>query len=367
MYHSDYIGLYVHIPFCKDRCNYCDFVSYTDLSLVEDYFESLLKEITIWSQYVGKVSLNSIYVGGGTPSDIPLKYLEKTFDTISKSFNLCDPEITVEINPKFRYFYELRNLGVNRISMGLQAADDTVLKAVNRRHSVSEFRETCREAMNYFENINIDFIIGLPFESEQTIWNNLKVINEYNPKHVSVYILESKQEFLDQDTLADHHESFISALLENGYERYEISNFAYPGYQCKHNLKYWNNEDYIGIGVSAGGHIGLKRYVNSSNILLYMECLKNGKFAFEYFKENSPLDELKETLFMGLRLSNGIKIDKLMQLSPELKIDELTSILNGYLIYDQESLRLSSTGKDFSKFVLSKIIDENILLHVIGR
>ncbi|HBT25769.1 MAG TPA: coproporphyrinogen III oxidase, partial [Pseudothermotoga sp.] len=156
-------------------------------------------------------------------------------------------------------------------------------------------------------------------------------------------------------------------LLENGYERYEISNFAYPGYQCKHNLKYWNNEDYIGIGVSAGGHIGLKRYVNSSNILLYMECLKNGKFAFEYFKENSPLDELKETLFMGLRLSNGIKIDKLMQLSPELKIDELTSILNGYLIYDQESLRLSSTGKDFSKFVLSKIIDENILLHVIGR
>ncbi|KUK20139.1 MAG: Putative oxygen-independent coproporphyrinogen III oxidase, partial [Pseudothermotoga lettingae] len=206
----------MHIPFCKDRCNYCDFVSYTDLSLVEDYFESLLKEITIWSQYVGKVSLNSIYVGGGTPSDIPLKYLEKTFDTISKSFNLCDPEITVEINPKFRYFYELRNLGVNRISMGLQAADDTVLKAVNRRHSVSEFRETCREAMNYFENINIDFIIGLPFESEQTIWNNLKVINEYNPKHVSVYILESKQEFLDQDTLADHHESFISALLENG-------------------------------------------------------------------------------------------------------------------------------------------------------
>ncbi|HEY8543175.1 MAG TPA: radical SAM family heme chaperone HemW [Pseudothermotoga sp.] len=371
MSRSKSLGLYVHIPFCKSRCSYCDFVSYTDFSHVESYFNCLNKEIEMWSKLLGKKRIDTVYIGGGTPSDVPIEYISKLLKNVEKTFHLVDPEITVEINPNFSRFADLKNLGINRLSIGLQAADDTVLKAVRRRHSVYDFQKAYESASVYFDNVNVDFIIGLPQESHQTITRDFELVERYRPKHVSVYILEIHTENavvsqVDQDNTAIRHEIFVNELERLGYERYEISNFSLPGYRCKHNLKYWYNDDYLGIGVSAGGHVKSKRYVNVSNLHRYIEMINGGRFAFEYFHENSSFEELRETLFMALRLCDGVEIRRLKKLSPKINVYRLIEMFPGQLIFDRNRLKMSKSGMDFSCTLLSEIIDTDTLLRVTG-
>lgn len=371
MSHSEGLGIYVHIPFCKSRCSYCDFVSYTDFSYVESYFKYLNKEIKMWSELLGRRKIDTVYIGGGTPSDVAIEHISRLLNCIEKNFYLVDPEITIEVNPNFSHFADLKNMGINRLSIGLQAADDIVLKAVRRRHSVYDFEKAYESADNYFDNVNIDFIIGLPYESHQTIVNDLEVIRRYRPKHVSVYILEAHKENEiisqeKQDSIAINHELFVNELEKLGYERYEISNFSLPGYRCKHNLKYWYNDDYIGIGVSAGGHIESKRYVNVSRLQDYFELIEVKKFAFEYFHDNDSFEELRETLFMSLRLCDGVDIRKLKRTVPQINIHKLIEMFPGQLILDRNRLKMTKSGMDFSCTLLSEIIDKDTLLRVTG-
>ncbi len=325
----------------------------------------------MWSKSLNKPVVDTVYIGGGTPSDVPIEYLHRLFVVIEKSFNLTNPEITIEVNPKAMQFNEFRILGVNRLSIGLQAADDEVLKTVNRRHTFLDFQRTFDEACCYFENINIDFILGLPKETDKTLENDLRVIENYKPKHVSVYILETDSEKnrnlrIDEDLTAMHHEIFTSELQKMGYVRYEISNFSLPAYRCRHNVKYWNNENYIGVGASAGGHIGLKRYVNSSNLLEYFHQIEQGENPFEYFSENTPYEELRETLFMGLRLCEGVELEKLEKLKPGIDFRTLVEKFPTELILEHGRLRLSKKGMDFSHTLLSEIMHESVLSGATG-
>ncbi|AEH51019.1 radical SAM family heme chaperone HemW [Pseudothermotoga thermarum] len=352
-------GLYIHVPFCKSRCTYCDFVSYTDFSLVKEYFEAVKIELEMWSKELEMPKVTSIYVGGGTPSDVDFEYLSEILLEVEKLFALDNPEITVEINPKCSFIEKLAESKVNRISVGLQAADDNVLKKVKRRHSVSDFKKTWEIVCKYFENTNVDFIVGLPAESDLTILNNIEIVRTYKPKHVAVYVLEKENDIrktLEDEAVCERYERFLQALEEMGYVRYEISNFSLPGYECKHNMKYWKNENYVGVGVSAGGHIGFTRYVNTKDLKLYIKMMKAGKHPYEYYQQNDPFQEAKETIFMGLRIAEGVDLEKIKKLLPELNVRNLVEGLYDFVEFDEKHLRLSKKGMNQSGWVIGEIV-----------
>lgn len=330
---SDDVGLYVHVPFCRSRCSYCDFVSYTDFSLVDEYFKALWREIELWASLLPEVRVGSIYFGGGSPSDVPFELLEKTVNLITKCFRLkSDIEFTIEINPNCGFPVEkLKLLGVNRVSVGLQAADDSVLQRVGRRHTVNDFFRAF-EAAKSFAKVNVDFIVGLPGENDRTIEEDVCVVGKLKPDHVSIYLLETHESDLNQPLYEEvevRYERFVESVQSIGYLRYEISNFALNGNFCKHNLKYWRNEDYIGLGIAAGGHLGRIRYVNTSRMVEYVSRIWKEEFAFEYFSENDELQELKENLFMGLRLREGISVERLRSLCPAFDPEVLFSKPSG--------------------------------------
>lgn len=368
---SDEVGLYVHVPFCKSRCSYCDFVSYTDFSLVDEYFKALWREIELWTSLLPEVRVGSIYFGGGSPSDVPFELLEKTVGLIAKRFHLKrDAEFTVEINPNCGFPVEkLKLLGVNRVSIGLQAADDSVLHRVRRRHTVSDFFRVFEVAKS-FARVNVDFIVGLPDESDRTIDEDVRVVERLKPDHVSIYLLETHEPSLNQspcEEVEGRYERFVESVQSIGYLRYEISNFALNGNFCRHNLKYWRNEDYIGLGIAAGGHLGRIRYVNTSKIGEYASRIWKGEFAFEYFSENDELQELKESLFMGLRLREGVSVERLRSLYPAFDPEVLFSDLLGELLrLEGGFLRLTEKGFDLSARVLADVIDR-ISSTAVGR
>lgn len=364
------VGLYIHVPFCRSRCLYCDFISYTDLSKVEGYFEALWKEIELWSEVLMPLNVETIYMGGGSPSDVPFDLIERTFARIQDCFELKGGlEFTVEINPSCDFVEKLRLLNVNRVSIGLQAADDTVLRRVSRRHSLNDFFRTFELAKN-FAKLNIDFIVGLPGESEKTIDNNVEVVERLKPDHVSIYLLEVHEKKLETppyDVVMERYERFVEAVESMGYSRYEISNFALDGNFCNHNLKYWRNEDYLGIGVAAGGHLGRVRYVNTSNLQDYTLRITDGELPFEYFSKNNDVQELKETIFMGLRLSEGVSLERLKKVCARFDPQVLFSDLLGELLELHEGrLKLTKEGFDRSSQVLANVIDR-ISSMAVGR
>ncbi|WP_461768228.1 radical SAM family heme chaperone HemW [Pseudothermotoga sp.] len=367
---SDSMGLYIHVPFCRSRCIYCDFVSYTDFSKVEEYFEALWKELKLWSEHFSSLSIDTIYIGGGSPSDVPFNFLERTLSHVQNFFSLKnDPEVTVEINPNCEFVEKLKLLGVNRVSIGLQAADETVLRRAGRRHSLGDFFKAFERARN-FAKMNVDFIVGLPGESEETINNDIRTIEELKPDHVSIYLLEVHEKRLEtpsRDVMMERYERFVEATQSMGYFRYEISNFALNDKFCRHNLKYWRNENYLGVGVSAGGHLGNIRYVNTPDLHDYVLRISRGELAFEYFSRNDTVQELKETIFMGLRLSEGVSVRRLKKICPWFDPNALFSDLFGELLeLHDDRLRLTKEGFDRSCEVLADVIDR-ISSMAVGR
>jgi len=330
----------------------------------------LWKEIELWSRFLPKVRVGTIYIGGGSPSDVPFELLEKTLERIRRMFLIADDfEFTIEVNPNCEFVERLESLSVNRVSIGLQAADDEVLKRVKRRHSVDDFFRTYEIAKS-FAKVNVDFIVGLPTESDRTIEKDVRIVEMLKPDHVSIYLLETHEIELKtsvDQVVEDHYGRFVEAVKAMGYHRYEISNFALSGSFCRHNLKYWRNQDYVGLGVAAGGHLGRIRYVNSSRLDEYIAKLKNEDFAFDHFSKNDDLQELKETIFMGLRLSEGVSVERLRRLWRTFDPEELFSDLLGeFLEIKGESLRMTERGFDLSAGVLADVIDR-ISLMAVGR
>lgn len=315
-------GLYVHIPFCLSKCTYCDFYSVAiDTNLIDSYVDALVKEIELASIKNNGVTIDTIYFGGGTPSVLPLSHLEKIIASIYKNFKVDIKEFTIEANPATKIdFAEYRNFGIDRISLGVQSLDDRLLKIIGRKHNSSIALNSIDEANKYFDKVSCDLMVGLPTQTLEQVKYSANVISS-KVKHVSMYMLKLSNEVKmaeqiskgifslpDDDTFVDFYEEAYSIFKSNGLSRYEISNFSISGYESLHNLKYWNREEYIGLGASAHGFIGNIRYYNPSNLKDYIAGINYGNG-----KEISEIIDYKTALFekimLAFRLPSGIDIE----------------------------------------------------------
>ena len=321
-------GLYVHVPYCIQKCNYCDFVSFALTKSRQKYPAYVEKEIRIkkvgWDSFV----FDSIYIGGGTPSLLSKIQLEIILTAMQQNFTFVDRDIekTIEVNPETitkQVADDLFALGFTRISMGVQSCDDIVLKNSGRIHNT----KTAEKAFKFlreagFKNINLDFILGLPEEREETIDMNLAKIKELSPEHISLYSisvskntplhkqLQKKETSLPcEDDFVYRWEWYIRELKLMGYEHYEISNFAKKGKQSKHNLHYWHGDPYLGLGVSAVSADSEKRYTNTKDIDLYFKKLDQNESPVTHTEILDAKIRQKESVMLGLRLlQEGVSI-----------------------------------------------------------
>ncbi|MBO8160985.1 MAG: radical SAM family heme chaperone HemW [Thermosipho sp. (in: Bacteria)] len=352
------VSLYIHIPFCKKKCYYCDFVSFTKGS-VENYINALLNEIDLYNQELLR-GVRTLYIGGGTPSFINEHYIKVIVEKLEKFLEL--EEFTIEVNPdsfdkhKAEYY---KSLGVNRISIGIQSFDDQVLLKSGRSHNSKQALEAYKIATNFFDNVSVDFIIGLPGESWRSIENIVDFIRVYMPPHISVYLLELHEgthiyKFYKKlpDEAYERYDAILKFLKSYGYERYEISNFTINKRYSKHNLVYWANLDYIGLGISAGGHIRNLRYNNVSTFEKYYTLLKQKKLPIDYQAFNSVERETLESLFMMLRTKWGIDKNLIANL-PKLDL-VLKFLSNKFSFFD--GVKLDDTGMDFSNLFFGELL-----------
>lgn len=331
------IGIYIHIPFCTKKCFYCDFVSYENKeNLIQEYIDTVCLEILQNAEILSEYNISTIYFGGGTPSLIKVEYIEKILNTL-KLFVTDEKEIkeiTIEVNPNSASLDKLEkyyNIGINRLSIGLQSTHDKILRNIGRLHTFNDFKEVLKNANAIgFKNISLDLIYPLPGLNlsgfEETLNSVIKLKDEFNIKHISVYNLEvhenTRLDFLlkegfvslcNEDEEYKMREELNKKLQENGFVKYEISNYAYPGFESKHNLCYWNQEKYIGFGVNASSFFNLKRYKNTSNIDKYIDGIKNNKNIVVETEELDKLSLMKEYIILKLRLSKGIDISEFKQ------------------------------------------------------
>jgi len=324
-------NLYIHIPFCKSKCHYCNFISFANKNeFIKPYFAALRQEIEYYFEECIASSqaprndnnlLETIYIGGGTPSVVDFVFYKDLFKFLSGLINISpNAEITMEINPgtvDLDYLKNIRDLGINRLSIGVQSFDDKILKRINRIHNSEEAIKTVNLAQEAgFENISIDLIYGLP---EQTSENWEKTLNQaltLGINHISTYGLkiEENTEFFRQQpkNLPDDEQQSriylktIEIFENNGFNHYEISNFSKKGFESRHNLCYWKNQEYFGFGLSAHGYLDGIRYSNTENLEEYLE--NPTKRAFE--NPVTPSERIEEAIFLGLRLVEGINTEE---------------------------------------------------------
>jgi len=318
-------GIYLHIPFCKSRCSYCDFATdvFKNEEAVARYVSALEKEIESFSQPTE--TIDTIYFGGGTPSLLAPPQLEKILNSIHKKFSV-EPniEITMEMNPATvtpETLKSYKSLGVNRASFGAQTFDDAELKRLGRRHSANDVRETIELLRGAgFDNVSFDLIAGLPRQTLVDWERNLDEALKLKPEHLSLYLLEihegtplaeqirsRRQPLPDEDLAGEMYELITRKTAEQGYEQYEISNFSLPDYASKHNSKYWRCEPVYAFGVSAHSFDGKYRYANERDTAKYVNLIEANDSA-EVFREETNL--ASEFIFLGLRLSKGIKLNE---------------------------------------------------------
>ncbi len=321
-------GIYIHIPFCKQKCTYCDFASFPkELGKAESYFACLYRELEGRAkQYEGKV-FDTVYIGGGTPSVVDEKFIVGALKQVRKQFKLAEnPEITIELNPGTvdeKKIKAYKQAGVNRFSVGLQTGFDDQLKRLNRIHTAKDFLLCCNLLKG--ENFSADILIGLHDQTAEQVKKSIDLAIAGGAKHISTYALTPEVgtpiytdylngELLSDDQVADIYDQVVEYLKEKGYARYEVSNFAIPGYESKHNQNYWERGEYIGVGVSASSFMEGRRFTNTYNINEYINAVIYNKSP-EISTETVEGDDAKfEFIMLGLRTAKGINVAKFNQL-----------------------------------------------------
>lgn len=324
------LGIYIHIPFCKSKCSYCDFLSFVPKSEDEKnrYVDYLIKEIGLYSKLYGKRCVDSIYFGGGTPSLIGTKNVNRIMEAIYSDFNVLDhSENTLEINPGTtdeHLYKEIYKTGINRASLGLQTSDDRIIKTLNRTSSFKDFLKAANELKESgIKNISADLMLSLPGNTEERELKDAKLISELGINHISAYSLivhentpiyediKNKKLILpSEDEERKSYHDLSNFLSEIGYERYEISNFAKSGFESRHNKKYWNLDEYLAFGIGASAFIEGERRKNFSNLKYYYEALdrKELPYRVEYVLDLS--DKMSEYSFLNIRTKDGISLEK---------------------------------------------------------
>ncbi len=313
-------GLYIHIPFCKQKCKYCDFNSFSGLEgLFEDYFLCLEKEIEFTAQK--GLLFDTVYIGGGTPTAPPNKYLVKLIKSVKNVTSGC--EITVECNPgtvTYSDLVSLKNAGANRLSIGLQSTDNEELKMLGRIHSLKDFEACfCNARRAGFDNISVDIMFGLPNQTLKSFAKTLEKAASCGGEHISCYCLKIEEgtpfakmdlTLPSDDECADMYDYCVNFLKKHGYERYEISNFAKNGKASRHNTKYWLLEDYIGIGAGAHSLYKGKRFSKIPDVRKYIDEILKGNDAVNELNTIIMQEQMSEFVFLGLRMTDGIDTEK---------------------------------------------------------
>ena len=318
-------GLYIHIPFCVSKCSYCNFASVPkNNGLIENYTQALCKEISMHRASFADVIFDTVFIGGGTPSCIPQKNLSKIISTVYDNFNTDIEEFTVEINPgtgDAEMFSMLKNMGVNRASVGLQCADDDILKSIGRIHDVDQFVDTVGKIKTAeIDNFSADIISGLPGQNAKHLIKSIDLAESLGARHISMYTLKVENNtplktsvqkgliVLPDSDLEFSMSEQASEYLENlGFSKYEISNYAKKGYESRHNLKYWKRVPYLGVGTAAASMYGSTRYYNTGNIGRYIKSVTNNAFPLLKKEKLTKDDEAFEMIILGTRLAEGME------------------------------------------------------------
>ncbi|AXU80049.1 TPA: radical SAM family heme chaperone HemW [Clostridioides difficile] len=390
------LGLYVHIPFCVKKCKYCDFNSYKmDIDSKKRYIEDLKIEMELYSNKLYKdnkyknkecCSLNkndkitSIFVGGGTPSILTSDEIREVFISIKEMFDIDEnAEITIECNPgtlTLEKLKTMKEIGINRLSIGLQAIQEKHLNFIGRIHTYEEFEKNYKDALSVgFKNINIDLMYSLPNQTLCDWKETLEKVVHLNPTHISAYslILEegtelynmyesNKFELIDENVDIEMYEYTINYLKSKGYNQYEISNYSKEGYNCEHNILYWECEHYIGIGAGASGYINENRYNNVESLEDYHLSLVKREKPIQENEILSKKDMIEEKIFMGLRMNKGIKFEdfkKKFGIDFREKYNKQIEMLLARKLINQsfEGIQLTQKGREISNSVFIEFME----------
>lgn len=367
------IGIYVHFPFCASKCAYCDFNSYANVShMQEDYLKALVNEINYNSNK--NVEIDTIFIGGGTPSIAKTGTIATIINAIKYNFNvLNNAEITIECNPNsvnYAVLSEWKEVGINRISIGLQTTNKNILKLIGRTHDKQDYINAIDLIKSFgFKNINTDLMIGLPKQKSSDVKYAINLCDKLGCKHISCYSLileektllyklvnEGKIKLPKEEKVLGMYNTAKTTLQKFGYSRYEVSNFAKDGYQCKHNINCWELHEYYGFGAGAHGYIDNVRYYNYSKIEDYIVAINSSKSAIEAKEELNNVDHYEEAIMLGLRTSKGVKISQLDKYLGESFLNKYKESIDKYLAMSYISITDYLAVTDSGMNVLNQII-----------
>lgn len=357
------IGIYIHIPFCKSKCPYCDFYSIKgDDKLKDKYVRAILKEL----KERKKDKADTLYIGGGTPSILKGEQLKKIVDTAKKHYELKNSEITIEANPNDltkEKIKELKEAGINRLSIGMQSANEDELKFLKRAHTKEVVKKSIINAKEEgIKNISVDLMIGLKSQTIDKLKKSIEFIEELDVNHLSTYILKIEKgtyfykntpKLPNDDEVSKLYIETVKRLEDIGFKQYEISNFAKPGYKSKHNLKYWMQQSYIGCGVSAHSFVDNKRFYHGDKIKEYIKHTKN------YIEGIENGGDKEEWLMLRLRLNNGITLKELKD--KEFNVDKMANKINylkklGCIKEDKEKIKLTTNGMLIQNSIIVELL-----------
>ena len=378
------ISIYLHIPFCVRKCSYCDFVSYSAKPFEENqginrYFDAIKQELIRYKEKLSTYEVATIYLGGGTPSAVDGRLIHDLLIMIRASLNVTnDAEITIEVNPgtltndKLNHY---KAAGINRVSMGLQTTNDQLLETIGRIHSTNDFITSYHALRDAgFNNISLDLMFGLPGQTLSDIDRAIKLIDQLKPQHVSAYSLKIEEgtplfdayekgsvQLPSEELEREMYHRINSKLRELGIYQYELSNYALPGWESKHNTVYWENKPYLGVGVSSHSKLDDVRFSNTSNIHEYMDSIQKGESVII---DSEPIDaeeDLFESIILGLRLNKGIQIDLLNEryaIDFEARYEKvLSSLIQDHLIIREgNTIKLTELGRDLANQVFLRFM-----------
>lgn len=362
------LGVYIHIPFCLKKCNYCDFVSFP-CENCDAYFKYLFKEIDMYNDLLKERKIDTVFIGGGTPSVVEHRYIGRI---LSKLSLLKETEVTIEVNPKTLTEEKIKaykEYGINRVSIGMQSANDNELKILGRIHNHYDFLKSYELIINSgITNINIDTMFGIPEQTLESFKHTLDEVKMLNPTHISSYslIIEENTPFYNMDLnlpCEEEERMMFECLVDElyGYDRYEISNYSKPGYVCKHNVKYWQMDDYLGLGLNSHSFVDGVRFNNFSNMNDYKSNIEQGIKPIENKIPEDPSELFKDAVITGLRMCKGIDLYRLKVLYNidlyEEKGKKIKEYINsGFMKLDNNILSFTQKGFSVSNNILSNLI-----------
>ncbi len=364
------VGLYIHIPFCLRKCPYCDFYSLTDFSLRERYISACVNEISLLSGTV-----DSIYLGGGTPSLLTADEVERLLAAADRYLTVTsDCEITLECNPATADLVrmrEFRNAGINRLSVGVQRLDDSMLRSLGRLHDTAQALAALRDAVVAFDNVSADLMLGLPYDTLESANKSIKQLSEAGVNHISAYLLKlmegtpfgehTPDGIPDDDCQADIYKSAVSCFSMYGFSRYEISNFAQKGYESRHNMRYWDCGEWYGVGAAAHSSQGGRRYSHPRDIKKYIECFSSANVDRIAVSELEGVVDAEEYIMLRLRTDAGLSPAELKKRFGFVLSDGQRKFLAscqtaGLCTCDEKTVRLTTDGMLVSNQFIERLL-----------